>query len=179
VTAAEGNVLHSLDDRPALALYKEYLGEQAAGLPASALNFPLLIKPPDGSVELVRTILAVDDENSTMTFAGDVPVGWSARFMTTTTDRLVDAAAVAAEAASHAGGGGDMRESAHLTLAVSCVGRRLVLDQRIDEEVEAVAEVIGRNGTLIGFYSYGEITQKGMFCDLHNQTMTLTTIAEG
>ena len=41
VTRAAGNVLHELDGKSALALYKRYLGDHAAGLPGSALFFPL------------------------------------------------------------------------------------------------------------------------------------------
>ena len=44
VTKSDGNVLYELDDKPALALYKEYLGDRAAGLPGSALLFPLALR---------------------------------------------------------------------------------------------------------------------------------------
>ncbi len=172
VTASRGNVLSTLDDQSALDLYREYLGERATDLPASALDFPLLIRSPDGSVELVRTVLGVDADADTMTFAGDVPVGWSARMMRTTDGHLVAAASTAAAAA------GEMAPRARLAVAVSCVGRRLVLGSRTDDEVRAVSAVLGADTALVGFYAYGEITQKGAFCDLHNQTMTLTTITE-
>lgn len=172
VTGSHGNVLHTLDDRPALALYREYLGEKAEQLPASALLFPLLIRSPEGDVELVRTVLGVDDEHSTMTFAGDIPQGWTARLMRTTLDRLVDASALAAEAAA------EPVVEPRLALAVSCVGRRLVLGQRTDEEVEAAADLLGAGVPLIGFYAYGEISPGAGSCELHNQTMTLTTLGE-
>jgi len=174
VTRSDANVLHELDGRPALALYKDYLGERAAELPSSALLFPLSIRSPGGDVSLVRTVLAVDDEQQTMTFAGDVPEGWTARLMRTTVDRLVDGA--------HAAGVMSMIEvpqtDSQLALAVSCVGRRLVMGTRTDEEVEATLEALGPDTTLVGFYSYGEIAPSDGFCSLHNQTMTVTTIRE-
>jgi len=172
VTGSDGNVLHTLDDRPALGLYRDYLGDRADQLPASALLFPLLIRSPDGSVELVRTVLGIDDEHQTMTFAGDIPEGWTARLMRTTLDRLVDASALAAEQSQHS------LAEPELAIAVSCVGRRLVLGQRTDEELEAAVEVLGRQAPLIGFYSYGELSPGGGSCELHNQTMTLTTLRE-
>lgn len=172
VTGSEGNVLHTLDDRPALALYREYLGDRAEQLPASALLFPLLIRSPEGDVELVRTVLGIDDANSTMTFAGDIPQGWTARLMRTTLDRLVDASAIAAEQAERS------LAEPQLAIAVSCVGRRLVLGQRVDEEVEAAAEVLGHQAAVVGFYSYGELSPGVGSCELHNQTMTLTTLRE-
>lgn len=172
VTGSSGNVLSTLDGRPALALYKEYLGDRADQLPASALLFPLLIRSPEGDVELVRTVLAVDEDTSSMTFAGDIPTGWTARLMRTTLDRLVDAATLAAEEAAR-----DM-PTPELTVAISCVGRRLVLGQRTDEEVEAAADQLSGSGPVIGFYSYGEISPSNGVSELHNQTMTLTTFSE-
>ena len=67
-----------------------------------------------------------------------------------------------------------------LAIAISCVGRRLVLGERIDEEVEATLENLPKGTEQVGFYSYGELSPlvKGAPCELHNQTMTLTTIRE-
>lgn len=76
-------------------------------LPASALRFPLAIESSDGGTTYVRTVLAVDEDMNTMTFAGDVPVGWSARLMRTTTERLVDGAAGAAAATARSRTVGD------------------------------------------------------------------------
>ncbi len=172
VTDSVDNVLQTLDGRPALTLYKEYLGDRAEQLPASALFFPLLIRSPDATIELVRTVLAVDDDRATLTFAGDIPEGWTARLMRASLDRLVDAAGVAAEEA------GRDRAYPDVVIAVSCVGRRLVLGQRTDEEVEAAVEVLGTHTPIIGFYSYGEISPTNGTSELHNQTMTLTTLTE-
>ncbi len=62
ITSSNGNVLYELDGQSALALYKQYLGEHAAGLPATALLFPLALRGKDGEdVGLVRAILAVDE----------------------------------------------------------------------------------------------------------------------
>ncbi|MFT3696570.1 MAG: FIST N-terminal domain-containing protein [Kofleriaceae bacterium] len=172
VTSSSGNLLHALDGRPALELYKSYLGERAAELPGSALLFPLAVRSPDGDV-VVRTILGVDEQTQSMRFAGDVPQGRHARLMHANFDRLVLGAHIAGEitAVPHVG--------PTLVLAVSCVGRRLVLRDRIEEEVEATLEPFAPGTTQIGFYSYGELSpQEGGRCDLHNQTMTLTAFSE-
>ena len=66
-----------------------------------------------------------------------------------------------------------------LAIAISCVGRRLVLGERTEEETEATLDVLPDGTQQIGFYSYGEISPLSSGrCDLHNQTMTLTTISE-
>lgn len=174
ITRSAGNVLFELDGQPALELYKRYLGEHAAGLPASGLLFPLALRGTDGTESgLVRTILAVDEAAGSMTFAGDVPEGSYARLMKANFDRLIEGAAGAAEA-SRLGAG------AQLAVLISCVGRKLVLGQRIEEEVEGVRRVLGAGTALTGFYSYGEISPytPTARCELHNQTMTITTFAE-
>jgi len=190
ITRSRGNVLYELDGKPALALYRDYLGDLARGLPATALLFPLAIRLHDDSDGLlVRTVLAVDEATQSMTFAGDVPQGVRARLMRSNHDRLIEGAA---GAATDAAGAATVRrlyrdavsparidDSPTLALAISCVGRRLVLGQRVEEETEATLDALPASTTQIGFYSYGEISPSGAApCDLHNQTMTLTTIRE-
>jgi hypothetical protein len=176
VTRSEGNVLYELDGRPALQLYKEYLGERAAGLPATALLFPLALREPAApGKSLVRTVLAVDEAQQSMTFAGDIPQGCRAQLMRANFDRLVQGASDAALEACRDRAPGD-----RLVVAISCVGRRLVLGERTEEELEATLEAFPAGAQQMGFYSYGEISPYATgLCDLHNQTMTLTTIAEG
>lgn len=170
ITRSDANVLYELDGQPALALYKTYLGDRAKDLPGAALLFPLTVSSPDGHSKVVRTILAVDEDDQSMTFAGDVPQGWTARLMWTTVESLMEGASEAGEDAAQPGSG--------LAVAVSCVGRRLVLGYRTDEEVECVLEAVGTDTPLVGFYSYGEITPVDGLCQLHNQTMTITTVWE-
>jgi hypothetical protein len=176
ITKSKGNVLYELDGKSALELYKTYLGDQAKGLPASALLFPLSVRGNAGESPLVRTILGIDEKEQSMTFAGEVPAGATARLMKANFDRLVEGAAGAA----HASGAGMKGSAPELALLISCVGRKLILRQRIEEEVEAVQEVLGGKTSLLGFYSYGEISPFALNsrCELHNQTMTITTFAE-
>ena len=176
VTRSRGNLLFELDGRPALALYKEYLGELADGLPAAGLRFPLALRADaDDDKRLVRTILAVDETEQSMTFAGDIPEGWLAQLMRANFDHLVDGAEEAALMTRNRGGDGE----ATLVIAISCVGRRMVLGERSEEEVEAVADIMPEGTVQIGFYSYGELSPYATGdCDLHNQTMTLTTLHE-
>lgn len=174
ITRSDSNVLHELDGEPALALYKRYLGEAAGQLPGSALLFPLAIRPEDDEqAEVVRTVVGIDEASDALIFAGEMPVGYIARLMRGNFDRLVEGAAHAADAGAGAG-------TPALAIMVSCIGRKLLMGQRIVEEVEAVAEALGPDVRLTGFYSYGEIAPHGFTgkCELHNQTMTITVLAE-
>jgi hypothetical protein len=176
ITRSQGNVLFELDGQSALGIYKKYLGEHAQGLPAAGLLFPLSIRTRTGEEGIVRTILAVSEEHQSMTFAGDIPQGAYARFMKANFERLIDGSQGAAIASAGAMGS----VPAELAVLVSCVGRKLVLKQRIEEEVEAVCDILGKRTCLAGFYSYGEISpfMVGAKSALHNQTMTITTMAE-
>jgi hypothetical protein len=177
ITKSAGNVLFEIDNENALDLYKKYLGKYAEGLPSSALLFPLSIKSEDNDFFIVRTILSIDEKNKTMTFAGNLPEGSTVRFMKSNFDRLVQASS---EAGLEATESLEKNLPVSLALIVSCVGRKLVLSDRIEEEVEAAIDNISAGATVAGFFSYGEIApQKDKkMSHLHNQTITITTFAE-
>lgn len=176
ITHSRGNELFEIDGTNALALYKQYLGKYADDLPGSALLFPLSVQLAGASEPVVRTILSINNQRQSMVFAGDVPVGAKARFMKANFDNLVDAAARAAQQTFNQNLGGKPK----LALLISCVGRKIILGTRADEEVEAVTELFGPEVLISGFYSYGEISplSPGTACQLHNQTMTITTFDE-
>jgi len=180
VTRSAGNVLYELDGKPALELYKEYLGQRATELPGSALLFPLSLRmDPKSSDRVVRTILGIDEKSQSLTFAGDIPEGYRAQLMRANFERLINGAAESAVMTSNGWTAVDHGEPM-LAIAVSCVGRRLVLGQRAEEETEASLKSFPPGTRQIGFYSYGELspTAPDASCELHNQTMTFTTIRE-
>ena len=177
VTRCEGNVLYELDGEPALAVYKRYLGDHARDLPSSGLLFPFAMLGDDhNAMGLIRTILGIDEASGSLTLAGEINLNGYLKLMHASTDKLVNGAESAAEAASL------MEKNTGDTLAilVSCVGRKLVMGSRVDEEVDAVGDVFSNKSVLTGFYSYGEISpfSPGSSCKLHNQTMTITCIGE-
>ena len=176
VTRSDRNILYELDNNSALELYKRYLGDLTSELPGSALLFPLSLKLPDSEEILVRTILSVDEKEQSMTFAGNLPQGSRVQFMKANFDRIIDAAGAAASLSLSTAGS----EAPEFALLISCVGRKLILNQRVEDEVEEAVEVMGSKTTVTGFYSNGEISPILTIprCELHNQTMTITTYRE-
>jgi hypothetical protein len=176
ITKSQNNVLYELDNGSALSLYKEYLGDFASELPASALRFPLSLRIPDSDDIMVRTILNINEQEQSLTFAGDLPQGTYVSFMRANTDRLVNGAEQAAKQALKGLNGNQPQ----FALLISCVGRRLVLKQETEYELESVQDVFSENCAISGFYSYGELSpmQTNKQCALHNQTMTITTFFE-
>lgn len=175
ITRSCGNVLYEFDGKSALALYKKYLGDHAKGLPSTGLLFPLNVRFKENGRGVVRTILAVNEEDQSMTFAGDVPEGAYARLMKANFDRLIDGAVGAAKTSLDILGG-----PPEFAILISCVGRKLILQQRVEEELEGIRDVFGQQTVTTGFYSYGEISPAipGAVCELHNQTMTITAFSE-
>lgn len=175
VTKSEYNVLYTIGDKAALDIYKEYLGRYADELPGAALLFPLSMRINEDDEPVVRTILSIDETTKSMTFAGEMPKGALVRFMKANLDRVIDASATAAQSSLT-----PFSVKPDLAILVSCVGRRLVLGQRSEEEVEAAREIFGEKTIMTGFYSYGEISSQNpnARCELHNQTMTITTFSE-
>jgi hypothetical protein len=174
ITKSDKNVLYEIDHKSALDLYKEYLGEYVKELPGSALLFPLSLSIAGSDKKLVRTILSVNENEKSMTFAGNLPEGSNVRLMKANFDKLIKASSTAATDASSG------LASTRLAIMVSCVGRKLVLNERTDEELMAAKDIFGNDTIIAGFYSYGELSplNKGSNCELHNQTMTITTFTE-
>lgn len=175
VTSSKHNVLYKLDGQPALDLYKKYLGEKSKQLPGAALLYPLNVKVKNQNQSIVRTILNIDEQNNAMILAGDIPEDSMVQLMMTDVDQIATAAEKAAQQAKE-----PRTSKSQIAILVSCIGRKLVMDQRVEEEIEEVRNVLGEDVIITGFYSYGEIApfHKEMKCQLHNQTMTITLLSE-
>jgi hypothetical protein len=175
ITKSKGNILYEIDGQPALNLYKNYLGEKASELPQASLLYPLNVTPIGKVEPVVRTILGIDNENHSMILAGDVPKGSTVQLMMASVDGIADGALKAAEIAM-----ARRQTVPQIAILVSCIGRKLVMNQRVEEEIEQVQEIIGSEVAVTGFYSYGEMAPFNgkSSCELHNQTMTLTLISE-
>ncbi len=175
ITKSDKNVLYEIDGSSALDLYKEYLGPYAEELPGSALLFPLSMRLENSERNLVRTILSVNENEKSMTFAGNLPEGSKVRFMKANFEKLINASATAAESSFD-----KTNHSPDLAILISCVGRKLILQERTEDELIAAKKIFGDHTCITGFYSYGEISPFNPLtnCELHNQTMTITTFSE-
>jgi hypothetical protein len=174
VTKSDKNVLYDIDGTKALDLYKKYLGEYVNELPGSALLFPVAILN-ENDEPLVRTILSINEEGGSMTFAGNIPEGVVIRFMRSNLDQLINRAEDAGKRVT------DCIDEPDLMLVMNCVGRKIILGQRRGEEIEALSKSLTGNTIVAGFYTYGEFStweKPEKTCDLHNQTVVVTALKE-
>lgn len=181
VTRSEKNVVYELDGKPALSLYQMYIGAAfSKGLPGSGLKFPLaVIEEGKRDVEKIRTLLAVNPTDNSLTFAGNVEEGETVRLCQTNHDRLVEGAGAAANLVLD-GLGAQKTNQPGLALCVSCVGRKGVMAEQVVDEVKLVQQILGSQTSVTGFYSYGEIAPRPNTTNsvLHNQTMTIGYLSE-
>jgi len=177
ITRATKNVVFELDNKPALPLYKMYIGYYANTLPASGLNFPFAIMSEDKKITVIRTLLGIDDKNNSLTFAGNVAEGSTVRFLKSDHDQLVNGASEAARQILNK----DINvNDKAIAICVSCVGRKLVMQEQVSDEVFAVQRLLGVQTGITGFYSNGEICsgERDGESMLHNQTMTIAYLSE-
>lgn len=181
ITRSVKNVVYEMDGKPALPLYRMYIGDAyAKGLPGSGLKFPLaIIEEGKRDVEKIRTLLAVDPANNSLTFAGNVEEGETVRLCQTNHDRLVEGAGGAAHLVTDGLKPGVTNQPG-LALCVSCVGRKGVMAEQVSDEIKMVQQILGPQTVLTGFYSYGELAPRPNTTDsvLHNQTMTIGYLTE-
>jgi len=181
ITKSSKNVVYEMDGKPALPLYRMYIGEAfARGLPGTGLKFPLaVIEEGKKDVEKIRTLLAINASDNSLTFAGNVDEGETVRLCQSNHDRLVEGAAGAANIVLE-GLTNQSTNKPGLALCVSCVGRKGVMAEQVVDEVRQVQQVLGPQTSVTGFYSYGELAPRPKTQDsvLHNQTMTIGYLSE-
>jgi hypothetical protein len=172
ITRSDKNILYEIDGKNAFDLYQDYLGPYKNALPGSAMLFPLSVKEPGTDKAVVRTILNINEQDRYMVFAGNMPSGSHIRLMKASFNKLIDGSSRAAQ--------DTLVTKPDLAILISCIGRKLILRDRTEEEVHAVNEIFGTATCTTGFYSYGEISplNAGSQPLLHNQTMSITTFTE-
>lgn len=175
ITKSEGSTLYEIDGQPSLDLYEKYLGDKAVEFTLSALMYPLNVIAPGKTHPVVRAVVTPDIENKSMIFADAVPQDSRVQLIMISPDGIANGAQTASVLAMQ-----DRKTKPQLALVISCIGRKVVMNQRAEEEIELVNEIIGDQAAIAGFYSYGEIApfHDTRECELHNQTMTLTLISE-
>lgn len=168
VTSSEGNVVHTINNRPALELFREYLNLSDDVIQRVGVTFPLLVKRPDGS-EVLRAFLTVDPAAGTLTFAGTVPQDARVRFSSFFGYEIIE------QSIGHLQEFHSRHPRADLVFLISCMARHEVAGPMVNDEIAAAAGLW--NAPLIGFFSYGEIGLNPLgTCDFYNETLSLATI---
>ncbi|PWL28335.1 FIST N-terminal domain-containing protein [uncultured Roseivirga sp.] len=174
VTATEGRVIKAMDGKSPLSLYKQFMGDDADGLPGAALLYPLSVVIPESESPLVRTVYSIDEVLGHLIIGQEIPVGTEVRFMKAEFDDLLNGSSQAVQKALST-----LNGVPEFCLVISCIGRKLLFDRKIEEEIASTQSVLGSEVPIGGFYSYGEIcpAKRGL-AELHHQMLAVTLIRE-
>ncbi len=177
ITSSRGNILYTLNHRPALEVYKNHLGKLADKLPGIAARFPLAIQSGHTHrAPKIHTIIGIDEARQALLFAQDIPAGHYAMFMKADAHRLLLGACEAARNLSHAY---HPPASEALNITVSSMRRKRLLLHRTDEEPKMVRHFLPSGIHQVGFYSDGTIAPTGSGqSTADRQTLVLTLIWE-
>lgn len=169
VTAAEGNVVFSIDGEPALDIYKKYLDIRDVDLPGIGMEYPLQVMREDGT-HVLRAVVGVDYDRHALIFAGAVPQGAQVRFSSSPGFETVDHARRDFETFAKAGG-----PSPDLLIFFSCIARHAALGPMVEDEIRAAQRIWNAPG--LGFFTYGEIGRNLVGrCDFYNETCALVLL---
>jgi len=169
VTRAEGNVVYTIDDHPALDVYSRYFNINLGDDQTLAAEYPLQVMREDGSFVL-RAAMIINPDKS-MVYAGTVPQGSQVQFSMPPSTEIID---FAIQNLSHFK---QDTTNADALILFSCKGRHLALGPMIEDEIDSIFHLW--EAPMVGFFTYGEIgpTKAGR-CDFHNNTLTLVTLRE-
>lgn len=171
VTKARRKTVYEIDGLPALKLYKDYIKEDAHNLPYSGIFFPLGIE----NETIVRSVAQINEAKNALILAHKIPENTRVQLMHSNVMKLIDGAAGALN-------GCTLDFSGNLSTAaliVSCVGRRLIMGQKTEDEIDIIKARLPKHTEICGFYSYGEFSPTASKQNkLHNQTMTIIIFQE-
>lgn len=173
ITKSHDNILEEIDGKKAVQLYKEHLQKEHLNLPHDGLMLPLSVYPKDHpELGKTRSVIGITDDEKALVFAGDVPKGHQARFMTSSIQSLCRGAEEAVATLKPNGDG--------FAIAFSCIGHHMFLSSMTEDELDVLTGCLGPNIPLVGFYSNGEICPIGGKHEsaLHNQTTAIALITE-
>ena len=172
VTKAEGGVVYEVDGDSALAFYHRYFGDQVRPSP----EYPIGVFDNQGGAFYLRAPLAFNDEDGSVTFAGDVPHGAEVQITAAAHEDIVAACEKSIRSALEQMNGAKARGA----LVISCAARKQLLGTRTGKEHEILRGVLGDDVPLVGFYSYGEIAPHGgvPLADFHNETFVTVLLGD-
>ncbi|MCA9398993.1 MAG: FIST C-terminal domain-containing protein [Candidatus Omnitrophica bacterium] len=158
ITQASGNIIQTIDNKPASHIFEEYFGDDAKSFKNSqfgqmSLLYPLGINVKHGREFLIRNTLDILDDGSIVS-QGDVPQGSEVHIMLGNKESCKIAALEASEEASKNLG---LKTKAKVVIVINSMARLKLQGRSAFEEIQKVEEIFGPDTAIFGMYSSGEI----------------------
>jgi len=165
ITKTDGYIIRTIDHKPAIDIYKHFLGDKTEGMNTNTLNsyaamYPLGIYLEESNQYLLRNIIDILEDGSIVCHGG-FPVGAEVHLMISNKDLCFASAIKAAEyvKASLA------EKPIKLLLIFESLARHKILGRSAFKEIQAIKDVLGQTIPILGMCSYGEI---GPYETIHN-----------
>ncbi|HNS98563.1 MAG TPA: protein kinase [Polyangiaceae bacterium] len=176
VTKANANVLITIGEQRAADFFVERIGKFStpAELRAMVVSHPFAVARNDGYY--LRSTFTVDLDQGVVHCLGDVPEGATVQIANGSRDDVLAGSLTSIEQAIQAFDG----EKIGGILVFSCAARRMLLGDRVKEEVERIQTIAPPGLPIIGFYTYGELgpLHPGGEPEFHNMTCFSLVLGE-
>lgn len=178
VTKSDGNVVYTIDDKPALDMLMNYLGveinpDENKDIVTflSSWYYPLQVERENVD-PVIRTAMFANRVERSLICSGKVPQGSKIKFAMPPDFDSIDT--VIAECKEFKD---ETQQQADALIMFSCVSRYLSFGMVIKEELEQVQKIW--NVPMAGFFSYGEYgkSKTGKY-DYHNNTCCLVALKQ-
>ncbi|QNJ97676.1 FIST signal transduction protein [Constantimarinum furrinae] len=177
ITKSEGNIVYTIDDKPALDMIIKYLGvdfDFDAGneiVTQIGAYYPLQMER-ENVAPVMRTAMLANREDRSLICAGIVPQGAKVKF---SLPPDFDAIEIVVQECMDVKN--DKQPEADALIMFSCVSRLLSFGILIQEEIEQVQNVW--NAPMVGFFTYGEFGKsKTGKHEFHNNTCCIVALKE-
>jgi hypothetical protein len=155
VTKSEGNIVYTIDNKPALDMLMKYLGvdvqqENSNGIVAflNSWYYPLQLERENGDI-VIRATRFANSENRSLICTGSVPEGSKIKFAFPPEFDAIETVVSECESIKD-----NAQQLADALIMFSCVSRHLSFGALMKEEIEQVKNVW--NAPMAGFFTYGE-----------------------
>ncbi|HQP91656.1 MAG TPA: FIST C-terminal domain-containing protein, partial [Candidatus Omnitrophota bacterium] len=181
ITEVKGNVIKTIEGRPAVSIYEDYFSKSRAEIEKQLVRmstyYPLGLYVPGETEYLLRNALRIDADGG-LICQGDATEGSEARIMMGTKEWALEAANQAAEEAKEALQGKEMRGA----LIFESISRAKLLGRLTEKELSRIKEVLG-DIPFLGICTYGEQAPLKSLehygeTYFHNETLAVLTIGE-
>ncbi|SFO04156.1 Uncharacterized conserved protein, contains FIST_N domain [Algoriphagus ornithinivorans] len=155
VTKSEGNIVYTIDDKPALDMLTKYLGvelkkdgDQSVVAFQNSWYYPLQLERENGDT-VIRATRFADSEKRSLICTGSLPQGSKIKFSLPPDFDAIKIVVEECESIKD-----NAEQEADALIIFSCVSRYLSFGALMKEEIEQVQEVW--KAPMAGFFTYGE-----------------------
>jgi hypothetical protein len=161
ITSSQGNIIRTIDNKPAIKLYEDYLGCPNQEFKHGQINifmlYPLGISVPGEDEHILRNAIFIDEDSGALHLSGSIPEGVAVRLMIATKETCLNATRQAVEQSKIVLSSGlILRErTKKFALVFNSLARYTILKKEAIRELEIIKDGLEPNTPLIGLYTYG------------------------